>query len=476
MIGNDTRAPLTPRQPILLLDDDLNALRLMDMTLRVAGFTNIILFKEGSKALAWLKDNEVELAVLDILMPEPDGASILEHLKTTQPDTPVIMATGVNEIDTAVHCIKNGAFDYLVKPLESERFIAGVTNAVKMRQLQRENALLSQTVLKPTLRNPDVFAAIRTRCPSMLAAFHYIEAVALTPHAVLITGETGTGKELVARAIHAASGRKGELVAVNAAGLDDYTFTDTLFGHRKGAYTGADAERPGLVQTAVNGTLFLDEIGDLNPQSQTKLLRLMQEFEYFPLGADHPKRCSCRIVAATNKNIKELAELESFRNDLYYRLKTHHISLPPLRERKKDIPLLIDGFLEDAAREQNRKKPTYPPELIDLLKTYSFPGNIRELQAMVRDAFAMHKDGTLLSTASFRAMVSPNAENHSRKPVPRHQHLVTFHDRLPTLEQVQDAVVREALDRSSGNQSVAAALLGITRQSLSYRLKKQKQS
>jgi DNA-binding NtrC family response regulator len=473
-MNTDTQSPPAPLLPVVLVDDDLNALRLMDMTLRVAGFTNTVLFKQSRKAVEWLRANEAQLVVLDILMPAPDGETVLEELKRAQPDTPVIMATGVNEINTAVRCIRKGAYDYLVKPLESERFVASVTNGTKMRQLQRENALLSRAVLEPELKNPEAFAAIRTRSSRMKAVFQYIEAVARTPHAVLVTGETGTGKELIARAIHTVSDRSGTMVAVNVAGLDDNTFADTLFGHRKGAFTGADASRTGLVETAAHGTLFLDEIGDLGAPSQIKLLRLIQEGEYFPLGSDTPKRCSCRIVAATNKSIDELAGSEAFRSDLYYRLRTHHIALPPLRQRLEDLPLLIDSILENAAVEQGRKKPAYPPELIDLLRTYPFPGNVRELQAVIRDALATHQDGHPLSTAPFREALSPHKAEYPADSdvVPVHETPVTFHDRLPTLEQVQDALVREALKRSGGNQSVASGLLGITRQSLSYRLKK----
>ncbi|MBD3346190.1 MAG: response regulator [Chitinivibrionales bacterium] len=472
MTGNIQKI-LKPENPIVIIDDDRNSLHLMNMTLQAAGFNNIIIFDRSTKALRWTEQNEFDTVVLDIVMPGESGVDTLDTLKKNQPDVPVIMATGVNEMNTAIGCMKKGAHDYIVKPLESERFVSSVANAVKLRRLQRDYLQLTKTILAEDLRNPEVFAPIRTKNPRILSIFRYIEAVAATHYPILITGETGCGKELLARAIHLSSGVAGDFIAVNVAGLDDNTFTDTLFGHVKGAFTGADSDRAGIIVTASNGTLLLDEIGDLSPQSQIKLLRLLQEHEYYPLGCDSPKKSSCRLIAATNKSIDELAASKSFRNDLYYRLRTHHIAIPPLRERKDDLPVLLDYFIEEAAEELKKKKPPYPRELIDLLATYSFPGNVREMQAMVRDAVSMHTSGTL-STESFRKTICPETTAGQTSADSEKETRVTFHTALPTLSQVQDALVQEAFDRSNGNQSLAAQLLGITRQSLSYRLKNMK--
>ncbi|MBN1759829.1 MAG: sigma-54-dependent Fis family transcriptional regulator [Chitinispirillaceae bacterium] len=460
----------TPYNPIILVDDEKTALQLMEMNLRSAGYNNIIAFNSSSQAQQWILENECDALVLDIIMPDLSGLKMLEEIQRAARNTPIIMATGVDDLNTAVICMKKGAYDYIVKPIESERFIASVNNAVQLCTLQRNYTRLSQSFLSDTLENPSLFTSIRTRNPRMLAAFRYIEAVAINRYPILLTGETGSGKELFAQAIHTASGATGRFVAINIAGLDDNSFSDSLFGHVKGAFTGADSVRAGFIVNADGGTLFLDEIGELGQSSQVKLLRLLQENEYFSLGCDTPKQSHCRIVAATNRSINDLALASDFRNDLYYRLTTHHIAIPPLRDRKEDLPLLIESFIETSAQEKGIKAPSYPKELIDLLSTYSFPGNVRELQAMVRNAIALHKSGTL-SLDSFREAIGIHQKNTSAGPVKKPAGII-FSDNLPTLNETQDSLVREAMTRANGNQSVAAQLLGITRQSLGYRLKK----
>lgn len=459
-----------PVNPIVIIDDDHNALRLMDMNLRAHGYTNVMLFNDSREARRWTAEHDFDMVLLDIIMPNDSGMSVLEHLKEVQPEAPVVMATGVNELNTAIRCMKKGAHDYLVKPLESERFLSCVANAVKLRRLQNEYFRLSEKMLSETLRRPDAFSTIVTADARMKAIFRYVEAVAPTHYAILITGETGTGKEVIARAVHECSGAEGDFTAVNIAGLDDNAFSDTLFGHVKGAYTGAGAARAGLVESAGGGTLLLDEIGDLPRQSQVKLLRLLQEKEYFPLGSDRPKKSSCRIIAATNKNLEQLGAGECLRKDLFYRLKTHHIALPPLRERKDDIELLLNHFLRTTAAEQNKRTPSCPPELLSLLSNYSFPGNVRELQAMVNDALSTHTGGVLSMKSFSRAVRPDSAPSQTQAGAAEHTR-ISFHQSLPTLREARDALVGEAMKRAGGNQSIAARMLGITRQSLAYRLK-----
>ena len=459
-----------PYNPIILVDDEPTALQLMELNLRAVGYNNIITFHSSSRALEWILENECDALVLDIIMPHLSGFKMLEEIQRVARNTPVIMATGVDDLNTAITCMKKGAYDYIVKPIEGERFIASVSKAVQLCTLQRSYQRLSESFLSDTPGNPSLFTAIRTRSPRMLAAFRYIEAVATNRYPILLTGETGAGKELFARAIHTASGVTGRFVAINIAGLDDNSFSDSLFGHVKGAFTGAESARDGFVANADGGTLFLDEIGELGQSSQVKLLRLLQENEYFPLGSDIPKKSNCRVVTATNRTSHELAVSSDFRSDLYYRLTTHHIAIPSLRERKEDLPLLIELFLETSAREKGIRTPSYPPELIDLLSVYSFPGNVRELQAMVRNAVALHKGGTLCMD-SFRKAIGINQEDTGTKRI-RQTACIVFSDDLPTLSETQDSLVREAMARANGNQSVAAQLLGITRQSLGYRLKK----
>jgi len=254
------------------------------------------------------------------------------------------------------------------------------------------------------------FAPIITDSKYMHTIFRYCSAIALSKQPVLITGETGVGKTLFAKALHDESKCNGELVTVSIAGLDDNMISDTLFGHTKGAFTGAVSSRCGVVEEASNGTLFIDEIGDLNMPSQVKLLRLLQQREYLPLGSDKVKTSSARVVLATHRDLHELQRDKKFRNDLYYRIATHHINIPPLRDRSDDIVLLLKSFIKAAAKELKKKEPHYPDELITLLKSYHFPGNIRELEAMVYDAVSSHESRTL-STKVFAAHIKRNSKD-----------------------------------------------------------------
>jgi len=308
----------------------------------------------------------------------------------------------------------------------------------------------------------------------MIACFRYIEAVAGTGAPILITGETGVGKELVARAIHDVSRPGAPFVALNAAGLDDHTFSDTLFGHRRGAFTGADTPRNGLVREADSGTLFLDESGALPPASQVKLLRLLQEHEYFPLGSDIPQLSDARIVASSNRDLADLVRSGDFRPDLYYRFRTHEVRIPPLRERKEDLPVLLAHFLATSAERLGTKAPTPPDSLIPLLATYDFPGNVRELEAMVFDAVTNHRGG-VLSMKIFLEAIEGGRPGAPRPLSTASDAATPFSEMrvIPTLKESADLLVTEALRRSSGNQSLAARLLGITPSALNQRIKKQ---
>jgi len=461
-----------PGLPIILIDDDANALHLMTMNLRLAAFNNVLTFQSGADALEWIGENESSVVILDIVMPGKSGEEVLSELRKTHPDVPVIMVTGLNDVETAIRCMKKGVRDYIVKPVEAERLLTSVTNAIEFFELQRSYQRLSQTLLSDSLESPGAFEMIKTGSARMLNLFRYCEAVSRTPYPVLITGETGTGKELFARAIHVASGVNGNFVAVNVAGLDDAAFSDSLFGHVKGAFTGADTTRSGFVETAAAGTLFLDEIGDLSLQSQVKLLRLLQEGEYLPLGTDTVHNCTCRILAATNQKLAVLSgEMGTFRSDLYFRLKTHQIVIPPLRERKDDILPLLEWFLEVTSAELKCRKPTYPLELLQLLATYTFPGNVREFEGMVREALLNHKGG-VLSTRTFRNVISQKEHLSSSVSSAETAACVTFHEELPTLQQIEKALINEAYKRAGGNQSLAASLIGVTRQAFAYHLKK----
>ena len=327
-------------------------------------------------------------------------------------------------------------------------------------------------MVKIALENPRVFSEIITHNERMLLVFKYIESVAPSSQPILITGETGVGKELIARSIHTLSKLKGRFVAVNVAGLDDNVFSDTLFGHIKGAFTGAEQERKGLIDRAVGGTLFLDGIGDLNPASQIKLLRLLQEGEYLPLGQDEVEQTSVRIVASTNENLWSLQRKDKFRKDLNFRLRTHHIHMPSLRERTDDIPLLVRHFLEKSAAALQKKVPTPPKELYELLATYSFPGNVRELESMIHDAVSIHV-AKMLSLDSFKLHITRAQENLKdiTEGEPENSLPVIFGEKLPTIKQATRMLATEAMKRANGNQTLAANMLGISRQALSKRIK-----
>lgn len=465
----------TPLQlPIVLVDDEPQILKSFSVMLRSFGIKDIVTVDDSRHLLPLLAKQEAAAIVLDISMPFCSGIDLLTEISSEFPHIPVIIMTAMNELETAVACMKLGAFDYLVKPVERNRFEASVRRAMDFFAMRNEIHSLKQHLLLDKLEHEEAFSSIVTISKRMRAIFQYVEVIAVSQQPVLITGETGVGKELFAHAVHGISGRKGECIAVNVAGLDDTMFSDTLFGHKKGAYTGADQTRDGLIARAAGGTLFLDEIGDTKESSQVKLLRLLQEHKYYPLGSDLAKESDVRIVVATNQDLHKLISKGLFRKDLYYRLRAHHIHIPPLRERLEDIPVLLNHFLEKAAKTMKKKKPTPPPELITLISTYGFPGNLRELEAMVYDAVARHRSG-ILSLDSFKEIIVQERSSQGAMPPAAHtQFNFRSASGFPTLKETEDYLVKRALDLANNNQGIAASLLGITRQALNKRLSRGK--
>jgi len=455
-------------EPVLLIDDEEAWLRSFSMTLRAAGISNVHTCSDSREGRARAVELSAALVILDLTMPHLSGVEVLRELAEACPEVPVVMLTGVNDVGSAVACMREGAFDYYVKTTETERLVSGVKRALELQQLRRENLRLKESVLDDALAHPEAFEGIVTASQRVWGIFKYLEAVSASPMAVLIAGETGVGKELFAQAVHRVSGRGGRFVPVNAAGLEDQAFSDTLFGHVKGAFTGADSARPGLIEQAAGGTLFLDEIGDLDSSGQIKLLRLLQEGEYYPLGSDVARKSDARIVAATNRDLKTLSDSGTFRKDLYFRLQTHRVVVPPLRERREDIAPLLELFLDEAAGMLQKKRPSAPRELTALLKTYHFPGNVRELRSMVVDAVTHHPGG-ILSMARFKEHLQQFAP--LQDPAPRPGAGVTFGDVLPTMKENTELLIEEALRRADGNQAIAAEMLGISRQALNKRLK-----
>jgi DNA-binding NtrC family response regulator len=459
--------------PVLIVDDEEEMLASESLALQINGVENVVTCSDSRKALEILRGLGPCVAVLDITMPHLDGVELLGLISEGLPEVTPLMMTGVNDVETAVHCIKKGAFDYVLKPVNQDRFVTCVTRALEHKRSLAATDRLVRGLLDDAVARPACFEAIVTRESRLRNIFKYIEAVAPTTLPVLLTGETGAGKELFAHSVHLASGRSGEFVCVNSAGIDDAMFSDMLFGHAAGAFTGAQKDRKGFIDRARNGTLFLDEIGDMKPESQVKLLRLLQEGTFYRLGQETEERTNARIVAATNRSLEELHADPRFRKDLYYRLKSHHVHIPPLRERMGDVPLLADRFLELAAKEQGKPKPTAPPELYNILSNYHFPGNARELRGMVYDAVSRHQGG-VLSCSSFKEAVGrkPRAgEPAAAAPVTRKEPGIAFPFPLPSIHETESALVREALKRSNGNKTLAAEMIGMARQTFRTKAK-----
>jgi DNA-binding NtrC family response regulator len=469
------KTTLYPAKPILFVDDEKHFLLSLELTMSSNGITNIETSSDSRQVMGLLAAREYSLVVLDMNMPHVPGSQLLSQIVDRYPGTRVIIVTAVNEVEKAVGCMKKGAYDYVLKPADDTRLVAAIRHGLEIEEMRSENEMLKQSLLREEIQHPESFSEIITNSHTVQHLFKYIEAIGGTNLPILITGETGTGKELFACAIHNVSGRQGEFVTVNVAGVDDSLFSDTLFGHRKGAFTGADADRKGLIERAENGTLFLDEIGDLSIESQVKLLRLLQDGQYYPLGSDVARLSNARIIVATHRDIRSMQANEQFRQDLYYRLKSHHIAIPPLRERKSDIPFLVKHFIAKAAHELDKRPPAVPKELHTLLSNYNYPGNVRELQGMIFEAIGRHTSG-ILSLDSIRKQFAEALKHESGMDVGSasagREQLMFFPGRLPTLQEAEDSVIQEALKRAEQNQTIAAELLGMTRRALNNRLRR----
>jgi len=452
------------------VDDDVNVLTSYQIALNTLGIENVLCCQDSRKALSILAEQKVELTLLDLIMPHVTGEELLDEMIEKHPDIPVIMTTGVNEVKMAVSCMRKGAFDYLVKPVDIDIFEHSIRKALDIKTLRDENKNLANKLLRGQLEHSDAFSGIITRSKSMYSVFQYCEAIGKSHFPALITGETGVGKELIAKAIHDVSGRKGKIIAVNMAGLDNHMVNDTLFGHKKGGFTGANTDRKGLLEQAAGGSIFLDEIGDLDLQSQVKLLRVLQEREYYPIGSDSPKTTDARFIVATHADLNKMRHDGSFRQDLFYRLRTHHIHIPPLRERREDIQLLFEHFLESASLDLGKKIPHYPQQLLNFLELYTFPGNVRELQSIVYEAISRHSSKTL-STKVFRERFKKQRSSQLEENDVYDKHnWVSALKELPTLKESSVILTTEAMKRAGNNKRAAAEVLGISYQALNKRL------
>ncbi|MGL1904270.1 MAG: sigma-54 dependent transcriptional regulator [Fibrobacterales bacterium] len=462
---------------ILLVDDESHFIESAKMYLKTEGYTNCISCSDSTRVKDILAQQDIAIVFLDVMMPGISGRELLEYIQSEYPHILVIMITAINEIEMAVSSIKGGAFDYLQKPITPDSLVTTLKKAVEHIVLLNQSQQLKNTIFDSTKNIDSAFEKMLSQDQHMFKIFSYIDAIAETNAPVLIRGETGTGKELLAQAIHKRSGRKGEFIAVNIAGVDDTLFSDTLFGHCKGAFTGADSERKGFIEQAQDGTIFLDEIGDLKHESQVKLLRLIQEQQYHPLGSDAPKKSSARIITATHVDLTLAKNEGFFRKDLYYRLQAHEVTLPPLRERKSDLPLLIHAFVENAVSVLHKQHIHIPEELYSLCNNYSFPGNVRELESLIFDSVS-RSQGSVLSLKSIKdKMYDPKTQSeiellidHDNNKTEREILKSLVH--LPNAERMEEALIDEALYRTKGNKSQAAQLIGLTRQTLTNKLKK----
>ena len=399
----------------------------------------------------------VDLVLTDLNMPGKDGLTLIDSLRAINPELPVIVMTAFGTVASAVDAMKRGAADYLTKPIDLDELDVLVTRTLERRALVSENALL-----KEQLASRYRLAGLETANAKMAEAINTAARAAASRATILVRGESGTGKELMARAIHYASPRaKSALVAVNVGALPDTLIESELFGHERGAFTGADRERRGRFELADGGTLFLDEIGDLPKTTQVKLLRVLQEQAFERLGGSRTLTVDVRMIAATNRDLPAMIRSGEFREDLYYRLNVVCVELPPLRERREDIPLLVDVFLRRFAEEAPARVEGVSREAMDLLLKYDYPGNVRELENLMHRAMVLAR-GPLLSTADFPIHLGQLKGEGRDAPA-------SFVDRVSEFER---ALIVDALARAGGVQTRAAALLGMSERHLRYKLKK----
>lgn len=377
-------------EKILVVDDDQGLLTLMKVRLEAAGY-RVVLANKGEEALARAGEVVPELAVVDLKMEGMDGIAVLEQLLQLQPHLPVIILTAHGTIASAVEATKKGAYDYLTKPFDAKDLLRRIEQALEVRRLRGEVERLRSLV-----QEQYHFDHILTASEKMQRVLCRVAQVAATDATVCLYGESGTGKELIAKAIHVASRRSsGPFIAINCGAIPEGLLENELFGHVRGAYTGAEQAKRGLLQQAHGGTLLLDEVGELPLALQVKLLRVLQEREFYPLGATHPTRVDIRLITATNQDLAKRVAEGKFREDLYYRIHVVPICLPPLRERPEDIPLLAQHFLQRFGQEMGKGPQRLAPETLQQLMLYSWPGNVRELANVIERAVVLATDGVI---------------------------------------------------------------------------------
>jgi len=436
----------------------------MKARLAGAGFHQVKIEDDPLKAAEMIRAEEVfDIALIDITMPEMDGLELLDIIKNNSPRTECIIVTAMDDVRVAVQCLRKGAYDYLVKPISEEDLVFSLKRTLEKKRLL-EILDIEKSKALPVLSRPEAFKAIKTRSPAMLRLLKEAELHAASDVPILITGESGTGKELLAKAIHAVSPRaRYPFLPVNMAAIHGGIFEAEFFGHTRGAFTGAEKDRAGYLKHANHGTLFLDEIGNLPLEMQGKLLRVLQDGEYTPLGSSLSQKVDVRFIAATNEDLEGLISANRFRKDLYYRIRGSRLHLPPLRERAEDIPLLVEHFLDEFTI--NGTRCTLEEEALLLLSQYDFPGNIRELRSIIQSAVNLAQGGVItrhllplpLRTFPTRLLRPQRVEGPSEKILP--------------LAVMEKDYILKVYERLHKNKSQTARALGIGMNTLRRKLK-----
>ena len=434
---------------LLIVDDELSVRDSLHKWFREEGY-EVGTAESASEALSRVAEQRWDAALLDIKMPGTDGIELQRRLHEIDPQLIVIMMTGYASVETAVTALKNGAYDYVTKPLDPDEIAHLVKNALQHQRAQQENIALKETVAE-VLRPPDMVG----KSPAMQRVLDAIETVGPTDATVLITGESGTGKELVARAIHAASSRRYKpLVVIHCGALTETLLESELFGHEKGAFTGAQYRKKGKFEIAEGGTVFLDEIGDISLKTQTDLLRVLQEREITRVGSNQPIKVDFRCIAATNKSLETLIEEGKFRPDLFYRLNVFRIELPALRERREDIPLLVEHFVQKFSQAMNKRMTRVSADAMNGLQQNEWRGNVRELENAVERAMVVAQEPELREQDF---ILKPRNHNGGASK---------------SLEEIEKAHILRVLEDCGWNQTRAAEVLGIDRVTLHHKIKR----
>ena len=442
---------------ILIVEDEAKMRRLLELNLGDDGFTTFSA-EDAETGLKLLRENPIDLILTDLKLPGMNGLEFLQTVKRQNAALPVVVMTAFGSVETAVDAMKAGASDYVLKPFSLTEMRIVIHKELDVRNLREENRSLREALGK-RYSHPNIVA----RSPKMQEVLATVERVAPTNSTVLLGGESGVGKDLIARAIHEKSRRaSGPFLKINSTAFPENLLESELFGFEKGAFTGAVASKPGKFELADKGTLFLDEIGDVPPVTQVKLLRVLQEREFERLGGTRTVKVDVRLIAATNKDLRQALEQGTFREDLYYRLNVVPIDIAPLRERKEDIPDLVNLFISRFTGESRKPVEGITPDAMQSLVNYHWPGNVRELQNIVERACALAKSSVL----------GPSDIHLDVRPAKNANSPGGFLPDGMTLEQWEDEMVQEALRRANGNKSQAARLLGLSRNALRYRLSK----